>query len=64
MGEFEDTRTTRQRTSNLLSGQEHKVKVEGEVMQSDARLLRKDGRCDSGGDAPERRKQWKVREHQ
>jgi hypothetical protein len=30
-------------------------------MRSDARLLRKDGRCDSGSDAPERRrKQWKV----
>jgi hypothetical protein len=42
----------------LLSGQEHKV--EGEVMQSDARLLRKDGERDSGGGAPEQRKQWKV----
>jgi hypothetical protein len=29
-------------------------------MQSDARLLRKDGERDSGGGAPEQRKQWKV----
>lgn len=39
--------------SNLLSGQEHEV----EVMRSDAK---KDSRYGSGGDAPERRKQWKV----
>jgi hypothetical protein len=47
-----------QHVSNLLSGQEHEVG--GEVMWSDARILRKDGECGSGGDAPEQRKQWKV----
>jgi hypothetical protein len=60
MGGFEDTRITMQRVSNLLSGQEHEVEVEGEVMRSDARILRKDGKCGSRGDAPERRKKWKV----